>query len=140
MKRTFLNCSKPDAPDLIKRAKKHIKSRAEDFRAFMKADDLENAGDYVGSFYNYGLSVDYQEPEGRRRGYLRYQLSTGGPGEEIRFYSDNGRNCDRIEFVFLDWFVGVGFDVTGEEWAAWLWDWFEGCGTFQAEKEKAEKE
>ena len=131
MKTTFLNGDK----ELKERGKKYLASREEDFIRFMNADDLENAGNDLGSFYDYGLSIDYQEPEGRKRGYLRYQLSWGGPSDEIRFYFD-GRVCDKIEYVFLDWFVGVGFDITDKKFACWLWDWFEECGTPEYEKEK----
>jgi len=131
MKTTFLNGDK----ELKERGKKYLASREEDFIRFMNADDLENAGNDLGSFYDYGLSIDYQEPEGRRRGYLRYQLSWGGPSDEIRFYFD-GSVCDKIEYVFLDWFVGVGFDITDKKFALWLWDWLEGCGTPEYEREK----
>jgi len=131
MKTTFLNGDKT----LKERGKKYFYDRKKDFCQFMKANNLENVKD-IGSFYDYGLCMDYQEPEGRKRGYLRYQLSWGGPSDEIRFYFD-GSHCDKIEYVFLDWFVGVGFDISNEPFALWLWDWFEGCGTPEYEREKA---
>ena len=135
MKTTFLNGDKA----LKERGKKHFASREDDFIKFMNTDDLADAGEDLGSFYDYGLCIDYQEPNGRKRGYLRYQLSYGGPSDEIRFYFD-GCHCDKIEYVFLDWFVGVGFDITDKEFAQWLWDWFVDCGTPEFEREKAMKE
>ena len=42
-------------------------------------------------------------------GYWRYQMSTGGPGDEIRFY-DN----DKVTYAFLDWFDGAEIDITDE--------------------------
>jgi hypothetical protein len=155
MKTTFINCSKEGRKELRERGRKALEGRANDFEFFQSIDgkdyeelapangtvtaEMERINE-IGDFYNYGLSIDYQEPEGRKRGYFRYQLSWGGPSEEIRFYfsGDGSRGqADKIEFVFLDWFVGVGFDVTNEDWAQWLWDWFQGCGTVTAEMEKA---
>ncbi len=135
MKTTFLNGTK----ELKARGKEYFNSRKEDFIRFMNSDDLENSFDDIGNFYDYGLCIDYQKPEGRKRGYLRYQLSWGGPSDEIRFYFD-GHNCDKIEYVFLDWFVGVGFDITEEFFAQWLWDWFDECGTPEYEREKVIEE
>jgi hypothetical protein len=135
MKTTFLNGDKA----FKQRAKDYMKSRIEDFKYFMGLDDLETSDDEHGSFYNYGLSIDYQEPEGRKRGYFRYQLSWGGQSDEIRFYFD-GHVCDKIEYVFLDWGTGAGFDVTNEEWAKWLWDWFDGCDSPNYEREKVMSE
>jgi len=71
-------------------------------------DDIREQ--YIERFDQYGLSFDYVElDKDTERDYFRYQLSCGGPLEEIRFY-DNGA----IEYVFLDWFCGVGFNVTND--------------------------
>lgn len=142
MRTTFINTSKEDRTELRKIGRQHLVSRAEDFRFWMDngtdAEDNEH-----GSFYDYGLSVDYVAPEpldddirGYKEGYLRYQISWGGPSEEIRFYFDQFGKVTRIEFVYLDWFKGVGFDVTKEDWAQWLWDWFKDTGTVEAEINK----
>jgi len=65
-------------------------------------------------------------------------LSYGGPSEEVRFYfTPNAKQAYKIEFVYLDWGVGVGFDVTNEDWAKWLFDWFNEVGTVKAEMDKA---
>lgn len=114
-----------------------LESRREDFIAFSEANDLEDVED-VGSFYDYGLCIDYVVDDNDHENYLRYQLSWGGPADEIRFYFSPGADSPyRIEYVFLDWFCGIGFDVTGEDWAQWLWDWFYGAGIVEAEVDKA---
>lgn len=129
---------------LVKEGRSHLKSRAEAFKAFMKAEDLENPGEDLGSFYDYGLSVDYVAREtftDQTEGYLRYQLSYGGPSEEVRFYFSPGAHEPyRIEFVYLNWFSGVGFDVSGQEWAQWLANLFEEVGTVRTEMEKVMEE
>lgn len=119
--------------ELKTRGLRSLESTAKDIQTFMNAEDLEDAGE-LGSFYDYGLSIDYILPEGKDGGFLRYQLSWGGPSSEIRFYEG-----DFIEYVFLDWGVGVGFDVTNEDWAQWLKEWFEEIGAFEEEKERAEE-
>lgn len=92
----------------------------EDFITFM------NDGKDAGKLYNYGLGFDFTSAQDAKdlKGFYRYQISWGGPSNEIRFYFD-----DTIEFVCLDWFVGVGFDVTGEEWAEWLKETFDADGS-----------
>lgn len=134
MKTTFLNCRKEDRKAFRERGRKHLQSRAKDFRVFMQ----DTEGNEETSFYDYGLAIDYQLPEGRKAGYLRYQLSWGGPSDEIRFYFTHGaRKCHKIEYVFLDWGTGVGFDVTNEDWAQWLFDWFNDSQTVEIEVQKA---
>jgi len=97
-------------------------------------ETLLNAEDYeteeLGSLYDYGLEfcpVPYNEDEGGAIEYYRYLLSYGGPSTEIRFYPH------RTEFVFLDWFSGVGFDVSGDEVFQQLREWFGELLDFDAE-------
>lgn len=81
-------------------------------------DDIREQ--YQERFDEYGLSFDYVElDKDTEQDYFRYQLSCGGPSEEIRFY-DNGA----IEYVYLDWFCGVGFDVTNDGVFKQVRDWF----------------
>ena len=128
---TFLNGDKA----LKDRGIEHLNSYAEDFRSFMNCEDLEDCGEELGSFYDYGLGFDYVELgtfDDMTEDYFRYQLCWGGPSAEVRFHED------WTEFVFMDWFTGVGFDVSGKDWAIWLRDWFDGCGSmnFGDEREK----
>jgi hypothetical protein len=80
----------------------------------------------------YGLCFDYVAPatfDGQRRGFFRYQISTGGPGDEYRFFCDELCNVTRVEYWFLDWFDGAhrtyksgpAFDFLCE-----LFDWLTG--------------
>jgi len=75
----------------------------------------------LGDFHEYGLSFDFVPADSDFEGFYRYQLSCGGPSTEIRFFENH------TEFVYLDWFCGVGFDVTNESGFDWVRDWFQGC-------------
>jgi hypothetical protein len=140
MKRTFFNppSGQEDKAKFIARAKASMKMRAKDFVTFMRREDLDEPNprekEELGSFYDYGLSFDYVAPDTFRdehEGYFRYQLSYGGPSSEIRFYANyKARQPYRIEFIFLDWGEGIGYDVTEKDWAQWLWEQFnETCST-----------
>src|SRR3990172_11847069 len=96
------------------RIKAHWSGRKDDFDLFMK--DEEGTKD-TGPFNEYGLCFDYVSAgtfKDQRRGFHRYQLSTGGPGDEIRFYSDAAGKVYKAEYWFLDWFDGAHINVTEE--------------------------
>lgn len=99
------------------RVLEHWKNRESDLHVFMDSPDQET--EELGSINDYGLCIDVVEPgtfENRER-YLRYQLSWGGPSDEIRFY-ENGE----IEYWFLDWFDGAGIDISDNDVALWIRD------------------
>ena len=127
--------------DIETRAKDHLESRMEDlgflYNTFDPPDEWddetwETAEDFgitkdmtenqiydciYASRNEYGLSFDYVAPNtfnDQEIGYFRYQISWGGPSEEIRFYVDYGKNPYKIEFWFLDWFTGHGIKLDGE--------------------------
>ena len=81
-------------------------------------DGYEDFYDYIN---NYGLAFDYVEKgtfTDQERGYFRYQLSWGGPSDEINFYRDG-----RIEYRYKDWFDGAVRELdTNEDWVEWLDD------------------
>jgi hypothetical protein len=153
MKTIFINgaTSKEERKKLRNEALIHLKNRQSDFEGFIEygtdIDDGEQSEakdkffEETGSFYDYGLAVDYVAPqtfERQREGYFRYQLSYGGPSEEIRFYFSPGAQVPyRIEFVYLNWGTGVSFRVTEEDWAMWLWEHFNDSGTVQSELNKS---
>ena len=152
MRRTFLN---GDA-ELAKRGLKHLKSIQEDLLFFEEYGALEGVADLieelrykdatfkeareairqfeeVGNLSDYGLSFGYVELgtfNDQNEDYFRYQFSWGGPSDELRIYEDG-----TIEYVFLDWFVGVGFDVTDEPGFKWLADDLDGFLNFEKERE-----
>ena len=82
---------------------------------------LDAGGEYVediGELYEYGLCFDAVEEACEDCGtelfsYYRYQISTGGPGEEIRYkpWGDSWR----CEFVYLEWFKGHTITLTGDQ-------------------------
>jgi len=81
-------------------------------------------------FHEYGLSFDYVEPntfEGQTRGYYRFQLSWGGPSDEIRFYTTVAEHdnhlLDRAEYWYMDWFDGAKESVTDARIIPELWDY-----------------
>jgi len=119
---TFLNVGDDEKDTLIERAKKRLNATEKAITTFMNLDDLDNNTEEYGTFYEYPLSVDFVEQDGKQAAYIRYQISYGGPSDEIRIYPGDNRT---IEYVFLDWFIGIGIDITGEDWAEWLADYYE---------------
>jgi len=88
--------------------------------------DIREAG--YEAFNEYGLAFDYVEPgtfEDQEQGYFRYQISWGGPSEEIRFYVGIDYQPYKIEFWYLDWFDGAHTLVTHDEVAQLVWHQFE---------------
>jgi hypothetical protein len=101
--------SEKKCKDLVRQ---EFEKREEDLKIF---SDLIRKGaepetETLGHLHEYGLCIDYVEPgtfTDQKRGFVRYQLSTGGPGDEFRFFSDG-----TIEYWYLDWFDGASIDVT----------------------------
>lgn len=151
--RTFLNGDK----ELAERGERCLCSTQEDLLFFEKcggAEDIDELIDQlryngagfhearqairkfneVGNIYDYGLSFDYVELgtfNDQKEDYFRYQFSWGGPSAELRIYEDG-----TIEYIFLDWFTGVGFNVTGEPGFSWLVDWLEDRDALNFERER----
>ena len=95
----------------VDKVKDAFEGRMEDIRTLFHAE--KQTTEDLGSLDEYGLSIDYVEPgtfKGQWGGYLRYQLSCGGPSEEFRIF-DNGD----VEFWYLDWIDGAPIEVTGED-------------------------
>ena len=98
----------------------HLRDRITDIRKLWKMyqKDPDACDSDLGNFIEYGLSVDYV-PKGtfsdQRRGYLRYQLSWGGPSDEFRYFLDETLEIDRVEYWFLDWFDGARKVLRGRD-------------------------
>ena len=135
-------------------------SRLADLRKLWElyCDGDEDGDEETGNLWEYGLSFDYVVPEtftDQDEGFWRYQISCGGPQEEIRFYASltPGKCADwcehctpydkpsphpmtahlyRAEFWFLDWFDGASRDVTNEDTVRDLWEWFNECGSVES--------
>ena len=94
----------------------HKRGRLSDIRRLWHAEQNGNEDGVpdLGTLNEYGLSFDYVAPGtfgDQPRGYWRWQLSWGGPSDEIRFYGDLGGEygpayLDSVQYVFMDWFDG----------------------------------
>ena len=116
-------------------------SRLEEIRLMLDPQESE-----FDRFHEYGPSFDYVEPgtfTDQDEGYLRFQISWGGPSEEIRFYVSPTQNAGyygvrpdwhlyRIEFWYLDWFDGACVDITKNDTARAVFDLFNECGSVHA--------
>ena len=90
---------------------KHLDGRLEDLRKLYGGE---------GELGEYGLSIDYVGDarvfgeagtlEKQRAGYLRYQLSWGGPSDEFRIF-DNGK----VEYWYMNWYDGASLPVEGKD-------------------------
>lgn len=106
---------KPKNETCEERIDRNLKSREADFLKFMnKRDDDETRTE----FWQYGLSFDFVDKKDlswrEKESYYRYQLSWGGPSDEIRFYKN------RVDYVFMDWFDYADKDITHKDWVKWL--------------------
>lgn len=101
---------------------------------------------FLEEFYEYGLSFDYVVPytfKDQDRGYWRYQLSWGGPSDEIRFYGDYVSEyrveMSYAEYWFLDWYQGASRRVRGPV-IDYIWDQFAETGTAGHQYQEAMKD
>lgn len=108
----------------------------EDLTAYM----LGSApNDNLGPFDEYALGFDYVPKgtwEDQKHGYWRYQMSYGGPSDEVRFFVDYESFsflAPRTEYWFLDWYDGANLNVTDEACVRWLWDRLLQSGAARAE-------
>lgn len=66
----------------------------------------------------YPLSFDYVEADtfGDHDAYHRYQMSWGGPQDEIRFYQPFNAtfNEGKVVYAFLDWYDEAEIDIKAE--------------------------
>jgi hypothetical protein len=158
MRTTFVNQN--SEKNIIEEGKKHLQSRAANLTFYMtygtdakedeaefidrvKEQDFDSVQDMIDElekfndnapFHEYGLSFDYVELgtfDDQDEDYFRFQFSWGGPSEELRIYEDG-----TIIFVYLDWFSGVGFDVSDEDWAEWIAEWFKSCDMLNFETKR----
>ena len=85
---------------------------------FQLKNDYQEYENSYEALNEFGLSIDYIEPntfEDQKNGYIRYQLSYGGPSDELRFYIDDNKELYKCDYAYLDWFDGAVIDVTEEE-------------------------
>lgn len=111
-------------------------STKESLERFMNGRDESTYQEYR----EYALCFDYV-PAGTFKdiseGYWRYQMSWGGPADEIRFFGTS-RDFDRAEYWFLDWGDGASIDVTNQRCVQWLFDDLKDIGAVQHAYEEAQ--
>ena len=94
----------------------NYESRIEDLRALWAADDNET--EELGHLYDYGLAIDIvtsEQFDNVERPFIRYQLSWGGPSDELRFYLNSYGKTNCVEYAFMDWFDGATKIVSGND-------------------------
>ena len=99
-----LKCS-----DLVEGKFKDREKELQDAKNGVCLDDNGVCIDFYEWLSEFGLGFYYVEPhtyEDQKDAYYKWQLSWGGPGDEIRIY-----NKDRIEYWYLDWFDGAFIEV-----------------------------
>ena len=90
----------------------NLQGRLKDLQTLLNAPEYEN--EELGSLYDYGLCVDYVEPNtfnDQKEGYIRYQLSWGGPSDEFRYFINPNGLIHRIEYWFMDWYDGANLTI-----------------------------
>jgi len=98
------------------RVNEYRDDRIEDLRKLwdLWLKDCEASDEDIGNLDEYGLCFDYVAPgtfNDQSEAYFRYQLSTGGPGDEFRIYANQTGEYSwsvyRIEYWLLDWSDGA---------------------------------
>lgn len=104
-------------------------NRVKDLREIMNAMSNNKRHEELGTLGEYGLCFDFV-PLGtfadQSESYFRYQISWGGPSDELRFFVNDGLHCHRVEYWFMDWFDGAHrickdetFKLMIELWTYW---------------------
>jgi hypothetical protein len=111
--------------------------------AWQDGDEDRHAND-LGTLSAYGLGFDYVAPDtfaDQKEGYWRYQLSSGGPGDEFRFYAGGcgEQQPYRVGYAFLDFFDGHEKALTGNDLDVILrlWTHLQDAGATEAAYRKA---
>ncbi len=122
------------------RVQEHFESRIDDLEILFKnyQEGKEEADEDLGKFYDYGLCFDYVPADDKGSGFFRYQLSTGGPGDEFRFFVDLDYEVYKIEYWVLDWYDGAHVLLTGKsfDFMREIYDFFNEIGSCKVEFEK----
>ena len=102
----------------------------EDWDTYKEANGYD--GDGHEAFSEYGLCFDYIAPVEGDQGYYRFQMSWGGPSDELRFFGTREGQVHVIEYWFMDWFDGASLRVTDDKHAQAVGEWFAGCEAFES--------
>lgn len=126
------------------RLKAELEDRLRDIRRLWRLykSNPEAIRPELGRFEEYGLGADYVAKgtfQDQKRGYLRWQLSWGGPAVEFRFYMDENLDAMEIEYWFLDWNDGAGKRLLGAAFKLLdeIFQYFKDIGVVQSERSKS---
>lgn len=117
------------------RVRKEYRERMREVQEVWGAHLGEDSEEYgEDDIFDFGLGFDYVGPNtfsDQPLGYWRWQLSTGGPADEFRFYVQPTRFSYSpwgIEYWFLDWYDGACKSLSGDDYdlLAEIFDWFAG--------------
>ncbi|MDP2371905.1 hypothetical protein [Rhodoferax sp.] len=116
----------------------------EDLLSYMGDGAVYESGSEDGArpFNEYALSFDYVAPgtfSDQPKGYWRYQMSWGGPSDEIRFFG-GPVHFTKAEYWFMDWYDGAKLDVADERVAHWLWNELRENGAVMATFNEAQED
>jgi hypothetical protein len=94
------------------------------------------------TLYEYGLSFDFVKPntfDDQPVGYWRYQMSFGGPADEIRYHIDEDEvepyvetidgitwverrtRSFKVEYWYLQWWDGASVHLSGDDKELAMW-------------------
>lgn len=115
------------------RVRPNLESRMDDVRRLWAAYFENESIPDLGRFEEYGLAFDFVAMgtfSDQTEPYFRWQLSTGGPGDEFRIFATRRSaakwDVHRIEYWFLDWFDGAKVTLTGSDFELIeeIFDWY----------------
>src|SRR5690606_15355643 len=125
----------------VSEARQLLASRAEDMRALLVAthedtqsantDILDGFEDAYDAAANYGLVwVKYLTNHIDQTVTYIHQLSTGGPGDELRVTFGPNGDIENVTYVYLPWFDRVEIDIMHTDDAETIHDFY---ATFYAD-------
>ena len=116
-------------------AYRHYEGYANDLKKFrdMMVNGEEPMDPDIGNFYEYGLSLTTSRVGDINTAVAEY---LGDPDEICAWYEMcwGGPQAyfiitkHDVIFCYLDWFIGLGYDVTGDDRVNWLIDYFDELG------------
>lgn len=104
--------STTEHPTCADRLPANLAGRVEDLQGFVDrigSQDWEDADAAYDEANCYGLGLSVTR-------VLRWDLSTGGPGDWIEFHVDSDGDLVRAEYVFQDWFDGAREEIEGDDY------------------------
>lgn len=103
----------PEKEEFVKRSKSYLESFFNAMDFFME-NDWDTYSDDYGDFNSYGLSFEFNEVTDSPD-FWSYLITWGGPSFEIRYFADG-----TVVAAYLDWFTGIGYDITDTDAARFI--------------------